>query len=445
MLRRFFADLYLTRRFFMAWGLVILGCLCAYFIPSCVPITLALALGILLLCGVDLYLLFRFRQPITGQREVAERFSLAEVNEVKLHIQSKYPFTVQLTILDELPEVLQIRDLSFSQTIEASGKCEIQYPLIPRERGEYRFGVVWVYVSTRLSLIERRCQTCKEQMVKVYPAFQQLRKYQLQAIGGVAGSGQTMQTYRQGFSHEFEQIREYVRGDDSRLMNWKASARRGNLMINTYREEMSQSVFCIIDKGRLMRMPFEGITLLDYSINAALMFSYVALQKDDKAGLITFAEKVYDVVLPTRNRRHFHQIIETLYNQQTQFLESNFAALYQRINQQSSQRSLLMLFTHFETFTSFERQLPYLKAMNRKHILCVVLFENTELEKIHTERGDNLEDIYIKTIADRFANEKKRIVLALKQQGILAICTPPAGLTVAVVNQYLSLKKRHIV
>jgi uncharacterized protein (DUF58 family) len=243
-------------------------------------------------------------------------------------------------------------------------------------------------------------------------------------------------------SAEFDHVKEYTRGDDSRTINWKASARRNDLMVNSYMDEKSKQVYCLIDKGRLMHMPFNGLSLLDYSINAALMFSFTALHKDDKVGLLTFAEKPDDFLQAVKNRRQFIQINEVLYKQQSKFLESDYAAVYRILNQRAGQRSFLMLFTNFETLQGFDRQLPYLRMLNQKHLLCVIMFENVELKQIHSQRGDNLEDIYIKTIADKFAFEKKRILREMKKNGMMAIYTDPQQLSAQVVNKYLEVKRR---
>jgi len=273
----------------------------------------------------------------------------------------------------------------------------------------------------------------------------QLRKFQIKAIPDLQASSGGRRQFQRGMSTEFDHIKEYTRGDDARTINWKASARKNELMINSFMDEKSQQIYCLIDKGRLMKMPFNNLTLLDYSINATLMFSYVALQKDDKIGLITFGEKVNDVLQPSKAKKQFNFVMELLYKQETRFLESNYAELYNVVNKRCGHRSLLLLFTNFETLTGFERQLPYLKIMNQKHVLCVVLFENTEVTNIHTQRGDSIEDIYIKTIADKFIYEKKMIIKELQKNGILVVYTQPSKLTVDVVNKYLELKARQFI
>ena len=250
---------------------------------------------------------------------------------------------------------------------------------------------------------------------------------------------------RLGHSMEFEKIKEYVQGDDMRTINWKASARRGDVMVNTFTDARQQLIYCFIDKGRAMKMPFEGMTLLDYSINAALALLNVALLRQDKAGLITFAQKINDIVPAERRNGQINILLESLYKQQTDFKETDYEALLAGTHRRLTQRSFILLFTNFETFSSLERQLPYLRRLASRHLLCVVFFQNTLLKDLGEKQPDNVEGIYIKTIAERFDFEKRQIVKELRRFGILSILTTPQNLSVDVINKYLELKAKQMV
>ena len=245
-----------------------------------------------------------------------------------------------------------------------------------------------------------------------------------------------------GHSMEFEQIKEYVRGDDYRTINWKATARHGNLMMNNYTDERSQQIYCVVNKGRVMKMPFEGMTLLDYAINASLVLSNVALQKQDKAGLITFAQHLDAFVPADKKPTQINQILETLYKQQTDFLEPDFEKLFSAVRNRITHRSLLVLFTNFESFESLERELPSLKRLAHYHLLMVVFFENSELKQLTEGKAATIEDIYIRTIAEKFRYEKQLIVKELQKNGIVAVLSTPQHLTVNSLNKYLELKNR---
>jgi uncharacterized protein (DUF58 family) len=441
----FIRDLFFTTSFFISWGFIALLFTLSYFLPSLFLISKAIFILLLVLTLVDFGILFFTKEKVECKRLVNDLLSNAEENTIKLIIKSNFPLQLYATIIDELPVQFQKRDFELKLKLSSESSIETSYHLKPTERGEYHFGAIHAYVSTRLQLIQRRFTSAEERSVKVYPSFLQLKKFQLKAIPDMQANSGGKRQFRRGLSTEFDHIKEYTRGDDARTINWKASARKNQFMINSFMDEKSQQVYCLIDKGRLMKMPFEQLTLLDYSINAALMFSYVALQKDDKIGLITFGEKINEVLQPSKAKKQFNYIMEVLYKQETQFLESNFADVYQLINKKAGQRSLLLLFTNFETFTGFERQLPYLKNLNQKHLLCVVLFENSEVTGLHEKRGDNLEDIYIKTIADKFIYEKKMIVKELQKIGILVVYTQPTKLSINVVNKYLELKARQFI
>ncbi|HVG42349.1 MAG TPA: DUF58 domain-containing protein, partial [Chitinophagaceae bacterium] len=243
-------------------------------------------------------------------------------------------------------------------------------------------------------------------------------------------------------SMEFEQIKEYVRGDDYRTINWKATARYGSMMVNNFTDERSQHIYCVINKGRIMKMPFNGMTLLDYSINASLVLSNIALQKGDKAGLITFAETSGSFIVADKKPGQLGYIQEELYAQQTSFLEPDNEKLFSLVRNGINQRCLLILFTNFESFESLLRDLPFLKRIAHYHLLVVVFFENTELKSLLESKVKTVEDIYIKTIAEKYAYEKKLMVKELQKHGIIALLTPPLKLTAATLNKYLELKNR---
>ena len=416
-------------RFFLSWlGLI-------PYIAFCVVVITFL---------LDYFLLFRGR-GVFAARTHADRFSNGDENFIRIDLQNFYPFFIRVEVIDEIPYQFQRRDVLFTAHITAAARKIIEYSLRPVKRGEYEFGRVNVYAVSSIGLAKRRFRFGSSVTVPVYPSYQQMNKYQLMATHNELSNAGVRKVRRIGHSLEYEQIKEYVQGDDYRTVNWKATARRGQLMVNHYTDEKSQQIYCIIDKGRVMKMPFDGLSLLDYAINSSLVLLNVALAKQDKAGLITFSEKINTVVPADKKAVQMQLILENLYHQKTRYLESDFERLYTYLRSKIRQRSLVVLYTNFESLPALKRQLPYLRKIAQHHLLLVVFFENTELHELTVKPVYDLESIYIKTIAEKFAYEKKLIVKELQQYGILSLLTAPENLTVNTVNKYLELKARQAI
>ncbi|GAL68045.1 cell division protein DivIC [Jejuia pallidilutea] len=279
-------------------------------------------------------------------------------------------------------------------------------------------------------------------MVPTYPSFKQLKKFELLNINKNAMDYGLKKVRRLGHTMEFEQIKDYVLGDDLRTINWKATAKKNQLMVNQFQDEKSQPVYSIIDKGRIMKMPFNGLSLLDYAINATLVISNIVLKKHDKAGMLSFSKKIENVVVAERRSGQMQLVLEALYNIKTDYFESDFGRLYANIKRHITHRSLLLMYTNFETLDGLNRQLPYLKAIAKSHLLVVVFFKNTEIDKLINNKADTVQQVYDKVIAEKFDFEKRLIVNELKKFGIYSILTTPENLTVDTINKYLEIKAR---
>ncbi|MFV0605289.1 MAG: DUF58 domain-containing protein [Niabella sp.] len=391
---------------------------------------------------VDMLLLFFKKRAITASRTVSERFGIGDDNKIVLHLLNKYSFKVNAKVIDEIPVQFQDRGWERTVTMPPGKVTSIEYTLKPLTRGTYIFENINVFISGPLKLVKRKFVTPATKFVKVYPSFIQMRRFQLLAVGNRLQEVGVKRTRKLGHSMEFEQIKEYVRGDDYRTINWKATGRKGNLMVNNYTDEKSQQVYCVINKGRVMKMPFEGMTLLDYSINASIVLSNIAIEKQDKAGLITFAEKQDSFIQADKKPGQMSLLLETLYKQETRFLEADYEKLYAVIRNKITNRSLIVLFTNFESIESLQREMPALKRIAHYHLLMLVIFENTAIKTLMQNKTSNLEEIYIKTIAEKYAFEKKQMIRELQRNGILAILTTPQNLTVNTINKYLELKNR---
>lgn len=405
----------------------------------------ALFLLFLIAIVFDYLLLFNLQKGVFAQRMMADRFSNGDENKVRIDIENFYRFPLHIRMIDEIPHQFQKRDVLFNLNLLPAENKHVTYKLRPVKRGVYNFGRLLIYASSAIGLFERRYIFHCEKDVPVYPSYLQLRKYQLMAISNRLSEVGVKKVRKIGQSMEFEQIKEYVQGDDYRTINWKATARKGQLMVNNFTDEKSQQIYCVIDKGRVMKMPFEGLSLLDYAINASLVLSNVAITKQDKAGIITFSDKIGSFLPADRKALQMQSVLELLYNQKTRYLESDFERLYILLRRKVTQRSLIVLFTNFETFNGMKRQLPYLKKMAENHLLLIVFFENTELKSLLDQPAANIEDVYTKTIAEKFAHEKRQIVKELTQHGILSILTPPQQLTVNAINKYLEIKARQLI
>ena len=444
-MKGFFKSLYLSNLVFYITIFLVVMFVLAFVFPVLFGITQMLFFVFMLMLLVDGIMLYRPKKGVFARREAPERLSNGDENPLSIYLENHYDFPVQIQIIDEIPFQFQKRDLMFRTALQPAETQILEYTLRPTKRGEYSFGAVNVYVKSPIRLLKRRYQFSQDKMVVVYPSFLQLRAYELMAISNRLTELGVKKIQKIGQSQEFEQIRQYVQGDDIRNINWKATARRNDLMINAFQEEKSQNVYCLIDKGRVMQMPFDGLSLLDYAINATLVLSNIAIYKQDKAGIITFSDRMGQVLLADRKAGQMTKILDVLYKQKTRFLETDYEALYVHTKTYIRQRSLFLLFTNFETVTSMRRQLPYFRKLAKDHLLIIVFFENTELRALLDKPVNTTEKIYLKTIAEKYFYEKQQIIKELGQFGIQALLTAPQNLTVNTVNKYLELKSRGMI
>ncbi|TDU39587.1 uncharacterized protein (DUF58 family) [Gelidibacter sediminis] len=437
-----FKSFYIQPRFFYSGLCIIALFIFSYFVPVLFGVAQLLILVMLILFIVDVVMVFSGKSKISGKRVLPDKFSNGDANQVDMTINNHYPFAIDATVIDEVPVQFQMRDFNIKLSIPPKKEKSLTYQLKPTQRGEYHFGHLNIYASSKIGLVAKRFQFDGEAMVPTYPSFKQLRKFELLNINHNLQDYGVKKIRRIGHTMEFEQIKDYVLGDDLRTINWKATAKKNSLMVNQFQDEKSQPIYSIIDKGRMMKMPFEGLSLLDYAINATLVISNVALKKHDKAGMLSFSKTVENIVVAQRRSSQMRLILESLYNVKTDYFESDFSRLYANMKRHITQRSLILLYTNFETLDGLNRQLPYLKAIAKNHLMVVIFFKNTELTAIVDHKATTIQQVYDKVIAEKFAFEKRLIVQELKKYGIYSILTTPENLTIDTINKYLEIKSR---
>lgn len=391
---------------------------------------------------IDALLVFSSTEPLIVKRKLSTRLNLGDKNHIKLRVRNNTGQRLNFYMIEGFPVEMQDRETIFNGILGSGQEKEFAYTFTPKARGEFQFGDVFIMLRSIFFLVSRRVNISLKESVCVYPSVAQMKKYELLVFQKQKTSVGIKKIRRLGNNSEFEQIKNYVQGDELKTINWKATSRRNELMVNQYQEEKSQSIYCIIDKSRNMQMEFDGLSMLDYSINATLVFSNIALKKGDKAGLITYSDKIGSLLPAEGNVKQMRRIQELLYKQQTMYREANYELLYQSIRKTVKTRSLLLLFTNFETEFSMRRAIPMLRRLNQKHVLVVVFFENSALQELAHKPSKSMKDVYQATVAEKMISVKSKIARELRQNGIQTVLTLPSELSVNTINKYLELKAK---
>ena len=410
-----------------------------YAMYNYVALGLAVLLGILI--ALDAFLLFR-TSGIRGKREVGDILSNGDENESILTIENLYSNTINAVIYEEIPHQLSLRELKFKTKINGNSKKSITYILSPKDRGVYDFGDIVVITSTSLNLLNRRYSLPASKKVSVYPSYIYLDNYSFKNFKYYTKHTGNKKIRKIGQSSEFEHIKNYVKGDDIRHINWKSSAKHGGLMVNQYMDERAQQVYSVIDTGRSMQMPFDGLSLLDYAINSSLAVSHTITRNHDRAGVMYFNKKVESILPASKAVGQLPKILRTLFNLKTTYAESNFEKLYATIKFKISSRSLLMVYTNFEDMNSVQRQLPYLKGIAKNNVLILLMFRNTEVEELLKKKNSNRHSDYKKAVAEKQVYQKKLMTKLLNRHGIHTVLTDPKSLTIDSIDKYLEIKSR---
>ena len=439
---RYFLHSFLTRRFFYLWAFAICIFVLSFSFSFLFAIAKTILVCVLLITLIDLFLVNTYEEKINCKRITPSDLALGDEQNIQLQIKNTSNKSVFIEVIDELPKEFQNRNFSFKFHLETNSERSITYSVLPQTRGAYQFGNCNIFVNTFLGIIQHKIVFRIPENTPVYPSSIQVKKHELLLFNKLH-SFQGMKKMRKiGHSYEFEQIKNYTIGDDIRSINWKATGRRNQLMINQFGDEKSQQVYAILDKSRAMNMPFNGLSLLDYAVNSTLVISNTALRKDDKVGIITFNEKIGSIVKATKIPKQLKLISETLYKETESNFEANYEALFSFVSKQIKQRSLLILFTNFESYYTMERYLPIFRKLNRSHLLLVVLFKNIEIEKYSYESAIDTLDIYHKTIGKKFLYEKEMMVKELAKYSIQSVLTAPEDLSTQTINKYLEFKAK---
>ncbi len=439
-LLQFYENLFFTRRFFIVMLGVVTLFVVSFAVEAIYGMVWLLFLSVLGLTLIELLFLFFSKQKIQVTRVLPEKLSNGDENDIYLNFRNPFSLKIYAQIIDELPAQFQSRDFTHQTEFNPKGNSTLHYRVRPQVRGVYEFGHVRIFASTLLGLVQRRYSSAEPQTVKCYPAFLALRNMDIRAIANEQVIMGSRKIRRIGSTMEFEQIKEYVIGDDIRTINWKSTAKRGQLMVNQFQDEKSQDIYVALDTGRTMEMPFNGLSLLDYSINASLMVLSLALAKYDRAGMFSFGKRMDNVVMADKRPNQMQQVMEALYAIETKFEESNFAALYAQVKRRIAHRSLIVLFTNFESMDGMKRNLPYLTGINKHHLLLVVFFKNKEIAAMAETEVQNAEELSERIIAGKLEYDKRLMVRELAQYGILSLLTAPEDLNVNVMNKYLEIK-----
>ena len=388
------------------------------------------------------------RRLLTARRAATPVLSIGRDNPITVEIESLASRELDVLLKDDLPPELTTSELPARVVVPARGRVSLTYHVRPSRRGAFRLGDHHLRYSTPLGLWSRQLRVAADQPVRVYPDVRAVRTYELLARQN--RDALTARTARlRGGETEFERLRDHLRDDSFRFIDWKATARRQKLTVREHQKERDQLVVSLIDSGRLMTAETDGLSHFDHALNATLMMTHVAARSGDQVGFCAFDSQVRAYLPPLGGARATQKLITVAYDLHPRLVETDFSAGFDLLSRRVRKRALVVIFTQVVDDVSAQSLLRFMRGLPKRHLPLCVLFRDGEIERLVEQgdgdgAGDSDASLYVRGAAAENILWRDRLVRDLKAGGAHVITPVPSKLTPAVVNRYLEIKAQQL-
>ncbi|HYL61751.1 MAG TPA: DUF58 domain-containing protein [Candidatus Methylomirabilis sp.] len=398
----------------------------------------------LALWAVDLK---RLPQPeqIEVRRVWDETLQLRENTQAKLEFINRGKSEALIRVQEEVPVGLRKEIPELDLRVRAGGTQIATYDVCPRERGDMDFGTTYLRYQSPWQLAERWALASMRQKIRIYPSFQEANKDTIYLIRSRQIALEKRHKHQPGQGREFESLREYREADEWRDICWTATARRAKLISKTYQIERSQTVWLVLDAGRLLRTRVQGLSKLDYSVGAALALAQVAMYSGDRVGMLGYGRRVTQRLPPGRGPGHVRALLDSLALLRAEELEGDHRRAVETLAVLQKRRSLVVWLTDLAETATTPEVVESAIHLAQRHLVLFTVISQPELRTVARERPATAEEMFRQTAAAEIVHRRDLLLRTLRQQGALTLEVDPARLSTAVVNQYLMAKDRSLI
>jgi uncharacterized protein (DUF58 family) len=375
-------------------------------------------------------------------RLTPDRLYALDEQEVALLVRNRSAFALRARLRDGTPGTFDTATEELRGLVPNRGEVRWAYRVRPRTRGLFAWGPIHLRYRSLLGLWEKGRIFPATGETRVYPNLAALARYHLLARADRLAALGIRKVRQRGSAWEFESLRDYVGGDDVRLLDWKATARRRKLTVRNQEAERNQTVLLLVDSGRLMNAEVEGGAKLDHAVNAALILAHVALARGDRVGLCTFSHTVHAWVLPRGKVGQNRLITDALYDLRGDYTESDHGLCLRLVASRHPKRALLVVLTDFVDATTAAEMVAHLRLAARRHVVLFVALKDPFLERAAYAGPRTAAEGFRKAAAVDLLRERREVLERLRQLGAHVLDVEPAGLTAPVINRYLEITFR---
>jgi uncharacterized protein (DUF58 family) len=378
------------------------------------------------------------------QRVWGESLGLAKAMAVRIELQNFSGATILAKVTDEMPETFG-RDLAKLEIVAPPGSTgSASYPIEPRSRGDARFGDVWLRYQSSVGIAERWARARLPQTVRVYPNIEEAQRMRIYLIRSRQIELEKRLKRQRGHGREFESLRDYRDGDEFRDICWSVTARRGKLITKVHQIERSQTIWLVLDAGRLLRARVDRLTKLDYTISAALSLAQVAFYSGDRVALLAYGRKPQQRVGPGRGVRHLRALMESLAQVRAESFEADHLLAAESLLSQQSRRSLIVWLTDLAETAATPEVIECAAKMATRHLVLLGIIGQPELRRLVAAGPENTNAMYQYTAALEVVQRRDLLLRRLRQQGALTLEVDASRMSTALVNRYLEVKERSL-
>lgn len=375
-------------------------------------------------------------------REGPESFSVGRPSEVRYHWSTRGSGNARLLVREIRPDVLGGAQPPRRVLIPGGGATREVIPVTPPRRGRETEGWFALRSVGPMGLAARQMRISLPWNVVVYPRLpaSRLKASTAEAVRRRESGMRPLR--RLGEGRQFESLREWIPGDDTRHIDWKATARRRKAVVREYEEERRQQVLLMLDTGRLLTAEIGGEARMEYMVRAALLLAFAAHHHDDNVGLMAFADDVQHYVAPQRGRRGLRQVLEVLAVLEPKLVEPDYPAAFRYLAIRNRKRALTVLFTDVIDRLASQALLANVGSLRPRHLPLVVTLRNPDLDDIATGRPSSIADAYRRAAAEELIAAREDALTQMRSGGAIVLDVAAEQASVAVVDAYQKLKRR---